>query len=363
MRNSEKCIVFHVVTHFDLGGAERVALNIASSPNSQFENHLVEVVRGRSSFSERFINEIESKGVNYHRSILFNTKIGIVLFPFWFVFLFLKYRPSIIHSHTEVPDLSVFLFYKLFGCFFRETKYVRTIHNTVLWNKWERIGRFVESFFRHKQSNVSISSAVYESYKRKYGNPGPIIRNGVEEVQQIVFDKIDKTKINILFAGRLEYQKGIDVLIDVVKQCKENKKLVFWIVGSGSLYKKIEDTIIGIGNVYYLDKIYNLPSYMSSFDYLFMPSHFEGLGLLSIEASLAKLPPIINSCSGLDETLPDDWPLKVRNNCVIDYIRIFNNINNIKKDALGIIAYNHVKDMFSLDKMQRDYELFYQMGF
>ena len=36
--------VFHVVTSFDLGGAERVAFNIASSKSAGFEYHIVEVV-------------------------------------------------------------------------------------------------------------------------------------------------------------------------------------------------------------------------------------------------------------------------------------------------------------------------------
>ena len=36
--------IFHIITHFDIGGAERVAVNIAKSQTTGMEYHLVEVV-------------------------------------------------------------------------------------------------------------------------------------------------------------------------------------------------------------------------------------------------------------------------------------------------------------------------------
>ena len=37
--------VFNIISHIDIGGAERVAINIAKSKNPEFEYHVVEVVR------------------------------------------------------------------------------------------------------------------------------------------------------------------------------------------------------------------------------------------------------------------------------------------------------------------------------
>lgn len=37
--------VFHIISHIDIGGAERVDINIATSKNPEFEYHVVEVVR------------------------------------------------------------------------------------------------------------------------------------------------------------------------------------------------------------------------------------------------------------------------------------------------------------------------------
>ena len=352
--------VFHIITHFDLGGAEKVAVNIAKSHHSEFEYHLVEVARGRGQFSDKFIRNLVDCGIQYHRSFVSNKKLGIVLFPFWFIFLFLRYRPAIIHSHTEIPDLSVFLFNKLFGWLYRKTRYVRTIHNTVLWDQWGRIGRYVEPFFIRHHSNIAISFSVRDRYCEKYGERPPVVYNGLMEVEQQSFMDVDHSKTNILFAGRLEYQKGVDELVEIIKRSQDHKEIVFWIVGSGSLYGKIKEIVERTENVRYYKTIYNLSSFIGSFDYLLMPSNFEGLGLMSIEASFAKVPTIINLCSGLNETLPADWPLKLQNNSVEQYLVILSQLDSLDRKTLGMKAYRYVKETFSIDKMQRNYERFYQ---
>jgi len=351
--------VFHIITHLDLGGAEKVAVSIASSKLGEYQYHLVEIVRGEGTYSVEFVNFLNQRGLRYHRSYVKNNKLGIILFPFWFFLLFLWYRPRIIHTHTEVPDLSVYMFYRLFGWMFSGTKYIRTIHNTVLWSQWGKIGNMVEIFFQKHHSNIAISKSVQQCYANRYGEVSPIIYNGLEEVKQKPFEEIDVRKTNVLFAGRLEYQKGVDELLAVIDRCTKLSNLVFWIVGTGSMKEKVLSAIRGSDNVHYFDKVYELSSYISSFDFVFMPSNFEGLALMSIEASYAKVPTIINSCPGLEETLPKDWPLKVESNSVDDYVKIFVSIDIYDRHTLGQIAYEYARRNFSMGKMQREYESFY----
>ena len=104
-----------------MGGAERVALNIALSENPDFEYHIVEVVRGRSPFTRQFVGEMKAAHIAFHRSpvpavpfhYLFE-KTAALLFPLWFVFLFLKYRPAVVHCHSEIPEWAVYRFFHLF---------------------------------------------------------------------------------------------------------------------------------------------------------------------------------------------------------------------------------------------------------
>lgn len=346
-----------------LGGAERVALNVAESSNKNIEYHIIEVIKGTSEFTKKMKQELEEHGIKYHTSPVIHSKLGILLFPLWFSFIYLKYRPNIIHSHTEIPDLSLCLFRKLSWMYFWiKTRYVRTIHNTELWNGWKRIGSMVERFYLKHNCNVAISKAVRDAYEKSYGQHDiPLIYNGIKEMKQKTFPHLVKGKVNVLFAGRLEPQKGIDQLIAVVTALKNDGRYHFHIVGSGSLEQKVKESLGDKDYISLYDKVYGLSQYMGSFDFLFMPSNHEGLGLTSVEASLTRTPVIVNWCAGIDETLPEDWPLKVLDNKVDDFVALFENkLLSLDYQELADKAYKFAFEHFSLEKMQKEYEILYK---
>lgn len=348
--------VFQIISHLELGGAERVAVNIAKSQSSGIEYHVVEIVRGKSEFSCQLLNELTTSGIKVHRSPVTSKKLGILLFPLWFFFLNIRYRPQITHSHTEIPDLSVYLFHLFFPF---KIKYIRTIHNTELWNNWKWIGNKVEHFFISHNSNIAISQSVRDCYEKSYHASNiPLIYNGVEEKSQKRFPGILGGKINILFSGRLEAQKGVDVLVKIVNLLAPDDRFFFHIVGDGPLKRELSKVI---GNNYKLyDKLYDLASYMGSFDYIFMPSNFEGLALTAIEACFARTPTIINACNGLEEIFPADWPLKAQDNSIQDYMEIFlNKLFICDRVELATSAYEFVAEKFSIVSMQQKYDSLY----
>ncbi|MGY6648823.1 glycosyltransferase family 4 protein [Wenyingzhuangia sp. IMCC45574] len=357
----DKVKVFHIVTHFDLGGAERVAVNISKSKNKEFQYYLLEVSKGDSNFTNEFIQELEENDIKYYRSSIENKKLAIILFPIVLLLKYVKIKPDIIHSHTEVPDLGVYLFSFLARFFRLKLQVIRTIHNTKLWGQWEKIGRYVECYFIKKTSNIAISKSTRDEYYKVFNTSQiPLIYNGIEKTIQQEFDSLSRGKINVLFAGRLEYQKGVEELIQVVESLKNNGKYHFHIVGSGNLEKELKERLHTYTNVSFYDKIFNLSRYLKSFDYLFMPSKFEGLGLLSVEASMNGVPTIINNCIGLNETLPVNWELKVDNNSVKAYSRIFaSTLIEMNREKLIEEAYDFVVEKFSVEKMQIEYEKIY----
>lgn len=358
----KKINVLQVISHFDLGGAERVAINIAKSKNERFSYHVVEVERGCSAFSSRLMAEMRDAGITCHRSPIKHRRLAIVLFPLWFVFLYLRLRPQVIHTHTEIPDLSLWLFRKVAWLFpWIRPRYVRTIHSTKLWNEWKQIGRIVEPFYIKHHCNVAISRATAACYQKEWGEANvPVLYNGVEELPQKPFTHLVEGKVNILFAGRFEEEKGYRQLTSVIKVLCDDDRYFFHLVGSGQGHDYLLAELKDCNNYRIYDKIYGLASYLGSFDYLFMPSNFEGLGLMSVEASLAHTPSIINLCPGLDEVLPEGWQLAVRDNSVDEYITIYKNVlSNEQREKLGDRAYNYVKDKFSLLQMQKGYESYY----
>lgn len=353
--------VFHIITHLDIGGSETVALNISKMNNPNYEFHFVEVVRGKGTYSDAFIKDLKEHHIFYHRSPLsINCILGAFLFPFWFWKIHKKHNPDIYHTHTESPDVALFLFFHLFPFLIKKnTKIVRTLHNTKLWKRKHLIGIILEHFFLKYQANVAISLPVKQSYLSQFGfynKDIPIILNGIEEKRQMPFKHIEPNKINILFAGRLVKQKGVDVLTNIILTLnKKPNKFFFHIIGDGPLYRELSDSLQNEGNVRFYGNIYNLASYLGSFDYLFMPSWYEGLSMLSIESSFAKLPIIINSCKGLVDTVPATWPLKVKDNDIDTYLQIFENLNSYNRELLSNQAYQFVSDNFGIKQMQKKY--------
>lgn len=354
--------IVQVVTSLDLGGAERVAMNIAQSPTRNYHYYLVEVVKGHSDFTVQMKKDLREHGISYFCSPFKNKKIALCLFWIWFIWRYLYIRPDVIHAHTEIPDLALWIFRKIaWICFWIHPKYVRTIHNTELWNDWKGIGKIVEKYYIKYHCNVAISTSTQDTYVQAYGGEKPpLIYNGLQEVEQKHFSYLKSNKINVLFAGRLEHQKGIDELIAVVSVLKDDHRFFFHIVGEGSMKEKLYDAIKDLPNVATYPKIYGLSTYLGSFDFLFMPSNHEGLALMSIEASLAHTPTIINSCPGLKDTLPPDWELSVENNSVNGFIQLFTNIEDYPYTYLCNKAYDFALKYFSIERMQYEYEKLYE---
>ena len=402
--------IFHLITHFSLGGAERVAANIAESQTHGMEYHVVEIMRGRTAYTPKFIGELEKAGVRCHRSwmpdvsfhFLFE-RIAALLFPLRMLYIMLRWRPDVIHTHTETPDLALYVFSRVFPRMLRRVKIVRTIHNTRLWTGLPRIAQWVEAFFKSRNANIAISDSVRDSYADRFGEVAPIINNGVAEVEQKDYFNISTSQgvhlsqvhqqhlntstsqhlntsggalvssapttsqhLNILFAGRLEPQKGVVVLCKVLKMLAGDARFFFTIAGDGSQRTLVEQTLAEIAaegkplNAELVPPIFGLAGYMQSFDYLFMPSEFEGLSMLSMEASLNRLPVIANACPGLADTLPADWSLLAHGNNIGDYRRIFNLLPTADRDALTQQAYAFAKERFSVRTMQERYEAWYK---
>lgn len=362
--------VFHIISHFDMGGAERIAASIAQSGNPAIDYHIVEVVRAHSAFTPTFIAELRSSGIVCHRAIVPDVRFHFIFervaaatFPLWFLFLFLRYKPVAIHTHTEVPDMATFAFFSLFPFLKKRCRIVRTIHNTRLWTGQKKMGRTIERFFIRNRSNIAISRAVQESYADVYGEMPPIVYNGVppasaHRVGQS-YGAIVKGKTNILFAGRFEEQKGIATLLSIIETV-DPSRYHFHLFGSGSLHSLIESRVGSRPNVSLNAPLHDLRSIMPLFQFLLMPSEFEGLSTLSIEASLEGLPVIANRCPGLEETLPPDWPLAVSHNALPQYERLFASLlPSIDRQALAAQALRYAEDNFSLSRMRQSYEALY----
>lgn len=104
--------------------------------------------------------------------------------------------------------------------------------------------------------------------------------------------------------GRFSYQKNHEFLIQVFQEItKREPKTILLLVGDGPDREKIESQVKASGleeKVKFLGRRSDVAALYQAMDALVMPSRFEGLCIVAIEAQMAALP---NFCS---EALPDE---------------------------------------------------------
>lgn len=136
-----------------------------------------------------------------------------------------------------------------------------------------------------------------------HNNRFDILNNGIdtkkflfnEEVRRKVRCElsIDNKKV-IGTIGRLQYQKNPLFIIDIFNQMKKKDiNTVLIMVGEGPLKEEVEERIKSYkleDSVFLLGARNDIPELLQAFDLFLLPSRFEGLGIVLIEAQASGLP-------------------------------------------------------------------------
>lgn len=367
--------IYQLISSIQLGGAENVAFQLSehceTKSSDSFKFTVLELYKTRNNYAEEKKKILAEKGIDTLTLFKGSKRASMFFAPLKLFYLLWKNKPAIVHSHTDLPDFVLATSLRILSFFnIKKPAIARTIHNTELWSTHPRFAKYTESAF-HNDYIASVSLGALNAHEKLrltskllVSPYQTVIYNGckIPEKREHPF-KIDKYKINIAFCGRFEVYKGIDTLISVIKKLNalHPDVFVFHIIGNGSYLKDILNLQKKHANVYVHDSVPNISDKLYAFDFLFMPSHFEGLPLVSIESSFAKVPVIASYAPGLDETLPDDWPLRFKLENENELLMIFKNIQNnyYDLDELKLKAYNFALNHFSYDKMINEYSKFY----
>ncbi|MDO9278970.1 MAG: glycosyltransferase family 4 protein [Polaromonas sp.] len=113
-----------------------------------------------------------------------------------------------------------------------------------------------------------------------------------------------KGRIRVLFVGRLDHEKGVDVLLSAMKILGDKAYAI--IVGAAVVtgYKSALDQPDNVKYLGWLDREKIRPLYATA-DMLVIPSHYEAFGLSAVEAMRAGLPVIASRVGGLPEVVVD----------------------------------------------------------
>ncbi|WP_245593255.1 glycosyltransferase [Deinococcus frigens] len=317
--------VLQVISHLDMGGAENVAISLAEALHSEFNFSFFGVGGvADNPVGQEMARRLERLAIPVHGGTAMGFKRGgLVQAGVRLNRLIWNTRPEVVHLHTEIPE-TTFAVASLLGLP-GDTRVVRTVHNSEIWPAWQRIGRLVEPRLRRAEV-VGVSEAcldgLWEFQAEQRLPPTPeghtrVIYNGVStgnsETSRAGLGAADRP-VRVLVAGRLEPQKGVDLLPDLLTAASAltTRPVEVTILGRGSLEGMLRQwvqTQTLPWTVTLAAPVANLAEHLGEYDVMLVPSRFEGLCLVAIEALMAGMPVVATRARGLNEIFPPGYPL------------------------------------------------------
>lgn len=119
--------------------------------------------------------------------------------------------------------------------------------------------------------------------------------------------KKKSNNLNILSIGRLTKQKNFNLLINaVIKLSKKYNNLNLLIIGNGDLRDTLIDKIKFHKNIKIINWKNQLRKYYLNSDLFILPSYYEGLPNVLLDAMNHEVPIISTNCSGASDILQGD---------------------------------------------------------
>lgn len=353
--------VLHVGEYVQGGVATYIKTLISIDTSVGIENHLI---MAKEKSEQKW--DLPANRIHYY-----DYKRGIknIWSAIWFIHRAVnQLQPDIIYCHSTwagVFGRVPFIFFK---------KKCRVIYNAHGWSflrdtsDWKRcIYATVEQWLsRVTNKIINVSKYEYDS-AIKYGISSDkmcVIYSGISPKKSVIKNHIqmDVNKVNMLFVGRFDRPKGIDILLEAMDKCSR-KDLHLYVIGDNvvsdgmGIEKKNTDKVTFLGWVNHDD----VGAYYMASDIVVMPSRWEAFGLVAIEAMKYGKPVIVSDRGALPELIQSNINGYI---CNIDNKKdILDCINKIEKEELIYLGRN-ARDVFikkyssenMLQKTYREYK-------
>lgn len=250
--------------------------------------------------------------------------------------------PNIIHVHSTWAGLFVRLPY-----LFKKRK-ARIIYQSHGWaflmdtsNYKKNIYALVEKILSIPTDKIINISNYEQNQAIEYGlnkNKMVMIYNGVKDKINKSNLKLnwDNNKINLLFVGRLDRQKGLDLFLDVYDKMKlENLHL--YVIGTSVLDDNLPKSTKHVTYLGWVDNK-DIDAYYQACDAVIMPSRWEGFGLVAIEAMKNSKAVIVSNRGALPELIKEDFTGYIFN--IDDEFSLKNKLLGLDKEKINILGEN-----------------------
>ena len=349
--------VLHVLPMNKMSGAERMALLLCKN----LKNYKPVVVCGGVELSNVFKeSRIKSYNIKFsNKNILANA---------WDLSKIIKNENiKIVHAHDNTASLVSYLAKKIFRL---NIKVISHIHNCYPFLKGNGFNKKIDKYIRNKYDfNITCGKTVTDFYKENtdyFNEDKNLTLSNAMDIKYITnIDKSDIEKVikkykipsnkKILgFIGRLDEQKGIIPFINELSKHKDEfYDSVILLVGSGSQEEEIKELInkLNLEDLFILAGFQeNIKSFYPIIDVFFLPSLYEGLPMVLLEAMAFKKPVVSMNVGSISEVINKDTGILVNSG---DYDKFINELIRLKNNEdlateLGESAFNFIESSFNI---------------
>ena len=265
-----------------------------------------------------------------------------------------------IRNYVKKNNIDVFIDVEVISSIFSipATRFTKTKH--IAWehfNFYENNGSSLRALARKIDAKFSdYIITLTEEDKNNYLNNLKIIGKIDYIYNPMEIKEVKKCSLHskqIVSVGRLTYQKGFDMLIDVAKDVLEKNKEYKWLIlGDGEDKNRLQEKI----NKYNLQdrlilkgKVSNVEDYYKNSSLYVMTSRFEGLPMTLLEAKSYKMPIVSFDCP--------TGPSEIIRNNINGYLVKANDIKEMSNKVNSVLQDDKKLKEFS-DKAELDIEKF-----
>lgn len=277
-------------------------------------------------------------------------------------------NPDIVHIHSTFAG-----FFVRFPLFFKRKKF-KVVYCSHGWAFLmdtiplkQKIYSLIERVLSIK-TDLIVNISQYEHDKSlEYKLPedkSVVIHNGISLNEGTKTRpgniELESTKINLLFVGRFDRQKGLDILLEFFREYSLSN-INLYVIGAEVLSD--QQTVPYSHNVKMLGWINNkeIDEYYKLADAIIVPSRWEGFGLVATEAMKNKKPVIASNRGALPEIVKDGETGFIFN--LDDLSSLHNILQNIDKaqlEKMGDQAYQRFQDKFTSQIMNEKIVIEYE---
>jgi len=358
--------ICQIITTLVYGGAERLLVNFA---NIHVQRHNVDVIYLKC---EPHLAEKLSPTIGLHHIPLGRDSAAKIRA------LLKELQPDVVHTHLTHAD-----FLGLWASRRLPVRRFCTMHN--VWFKWDWRDPLIFSAYRLLFNSVAPDchvigcsrSVANHVEKNLHVAPQRVtaLNNAIPDIE-IPFSTaqlrasldIPLDAFCLLFIGRLRIQKSVDTLLKAVAQLKGLiPNLLVLIVGEGRGYE--QDNLItlsenlGLADTVRFCGVTDKPEhYLAAADVFVLPSVFEGLPLIVLEAFRAALPIIATNIDGVNDLIENGYNgllFTPKNEAQLTekILTLFSDAELRQK--LGVQGYQSFRNNFTIEKYAQKLETLY----